>query len=57
MIGADKRMINIIVDEFKKMGVKKAGPCHCSGDEAEEIFRDRYKDDFVQIKAGKVIQI
>ena len=57
MIDADKRMINIIVDEFKKMGVKKAGPCHCSGNEAEEIFRDKYKDDFVQVKAGKVIQI
>ena len=57
MIGADKRMINIIADEFKKLGVKKAGPCHCSGDEAEGIFRDKYKDDFVQVKAGKVIQI
>ena len=57
MIGADKRMISIIADEFKKLGVKKAGPCHCSGDEAEGIFRDKYKDDFVQVKAGERIEI
>ena len=57
LMGKDKRMINIIVDEFRNLGVKKAGPCHCSGDEAERIFRDRYKDDFVQVKAGGVIEI
>ena len=49
--------INVIVDEFRKMGVKKAGPCHCSGDEAEGIFKDKYGDDFVQVKAGEVIQV
>ena len=57
MIDEDKRMINIIADEFKKLGVKKAGPCHCSGNEAEGIFRDKYKDNFVQVKVGKRIEI
>ncbi len=57
LMGSDRRMINVIVDEFRKLGVKKAGPCHCSGDEAESIFRDKYKDDFVQVKAGEIIQI
>ncbi len=57
LMGKDKRMINVIVDEFKKLGVKKAGPCHWSGNEAEGIFQDKYKDDFVQVKAGEVIQI
>ena len=57
LMGADKRMINVIVDEFKKIGIKKAGPCHCSGYEAEGIFRDKYNNDFVQVKAGEVIQI
>ena len=57
MTGKDKRTIDIIVEEFRKMGVKKVGPCHCSGDEAEGIFRDEYKDDFLQVKAGKVIEV
>ena len=57
LIGGDKRTISIIVDEFKKLGVKKAGPCHCSGDKAESIFRDKYKDNFVQVKVGKVVEV
>jgi metal-dependent hydrolase (beta-lactamase superfamily II) len=34
------------------MNVEKVGPCHCSGPEAEKIFKDEYKDKFVSMKAG-----
>jgi len=53
----DERLIEIIADEFKKLGVKKVGATHCSGPKAEEIFKLRYKKDFLPIKVGKEIQV
>lgn len=57
LMNEDRRVINLIVDEFKRLGVKKVGPSHCSGKEAEEIFRSNYRDDFIPIKVGQVIEI
>ena len=51
----DERLIEIIAKEFKKIGVKKVEPCHCSGKEAERIFKKEYKNDFLSIKVGLVI--
>jgi len=56
LIGQDRRTVNVIVDEFEELGVKKAGPSHCTGDEASEIFRERYGSDFIDVKAGMVMQ-
>jgi 7,8-dihydropterin-6-yl-methyl-4-(beta-D-ribofuranosyl)aminobenzene 5'-phosphate synthase len=53
----DKRAIEIIIEKFKKMEVKKAGPTHCSGSMAERMFKDRYKKNFVSIKTGDILNI
>jgi 7,8-dihydropterin-6-yl-methyl-4-(beta-D-ribofuranosyl)aminobenzene 5'-phosphate synthase len=49
--------IEYIVDEFKRMGIKKVGPTHCSGRLAEEIFKKRYGEDFIKIKSKQTIEI
>lgn len=49
--------INEIIDHFRKSGVKKVGPCHCSGDEARRLFAEEYKDDFIEIGVGKEIKV
>lgn len=53
---ADHQLIKIIED-FRKLGVEKAGPCHCSGGRCRELFKQEYKDDFLHIGAGTVIEI
>ena len=53
----DKRAIEIAAENFKKLGVMKAGPTHCSGDMAEEIFKRFYKKDFVSIRVGQTIKV
>ena len=53
----DERLIRITADEFKKLGVKKVGATHCSGPKAEEIFKRKYKKDFLPVKVGKKIQV
>jgi len=57
LMESDKRAIEIVAENFKKMGVTKAGPTHCSGDMAEEIFKKSYGDNFVSIRAGQEIEV
>jgi|AntAceMinimDraft_9_1070365.scaffolds.fasta_scaffold05751_5 7,8-dihydropterin-6-yl-methyl-4-(beta-D-ribofuranosyl)aminobenzene 5'-phosphate synthase len=46
-----------IVKGLKEQGVKKAAPCHCSGDLARELFKKAYGKDFVLMGVGKKIKI
>ena len=46
-----------IVNGVKKEGVKKAAPCHCSGDLARKLFEKAYGEDFILSGAGKKIRI
>jgi len=39
------------------MGVEKVGPTHCSGKEAQKIFKNNYKDHFLSIMAGQTLEI
>lgn len=49
--------LNKIVEGFKKMGVKKVGPCHCTGERAINLFKQRFKEGFIKVEAGLNIEI
>ncbi len=55
--GTDDSDIKRIINSFKEIGVKKAAPCHCSGDRCRELFEQEYKDDFIENGVGKIIEI
>jgi len=57
LAGFPKKEIREIIAHFRDAGVKKVGPCHCSGDEAWKLFEEEYGKDFVQIGVGRRIQI
>ena len=46
-----------IVDNFRNLGVKRAGPTHCSGKEAEDVFKDFYKDNFITADSGVSLEV
>ncbi len=46
-----------IVNSFKKLGVRYAGPCHCSGESARQLFQQEYRDNYLAIGVGKVIDL
>lgn len=48
--------IREIIDYFRASGIKKVGPCHCSGDEARRLFLEEYKENFIDIGVGKEIR-
>ncbi len=57
LMDQDRSAIDATVDEFKKIGVKKVGATHCSGTSAEEVFKGRYKSDFIKIVVGQTLDI
>jgi len=57
LMDKDRREIKLITGELKAMGVKKVGPCHCTGYEAQAIFKEFYGDDFINIRAGQIFEV
>ncbi len=57
LMDKERQTIEPIAKEFKRLEIKKVGATHCTGDEAEKIFKDEYKQDFVTVKVGQTIEI
>jgi len=57
LMDKDERVVEMIVKRFRELGIKKVGPTHCTGEEAIEMFRKEYKDDFIEVGAGRMIEI
>jgi 7,8-dihydropterin-6-yl-methyl-4-(beta-D-ribofuranosyl)aminobenzene 5'-phosphate synthase len=55
--GTSDTELKNIIRSFRELGVKKAAPCHCSGDRTRELFRKEYEDDYTENGVGKVIEI
>lgn len=54
---ASDARINSIIEEFKRLGVKYAAPCHCTGDHANGMFRNAFGEEFLQVGVGAVIEL
>jgi 7,8-dihydropterin-6-yl-methyl-4-(beta-D-ribofuranosyl)aminobenzene 5'-phosphate synthase len=46
-----------IIEKFRELGVLKVGPTHCTGDKAIQLFKDAFGENYIEIGAGKVIEI
>lgn len=46
-----------IIQDLEKLGVKKCGATHCTGDKAISLFKDAFGENYVQMGVGKVIEI
>jgi len=45
-----------IITNFRKLGVEKVGPCHCTGELARQIFKQEYGNDFLDVGVGRMIE-
>jgi 7,8-dihydropterin-6-yl-methyl-4-(beta-D-ribofuranosyl)aminobenzene 5'-phosphate synthase len=52
-----KAQVKSIIREFNQMGVLKCGATHCTGDKSIQLFREAFKDNYVKIGTGKIIEI
>jgi len=49
--------LKAIIKRFRELGVKKAAPCHCSGDRCRELFKEEYQENFIANGVGEEILI
>ncbi len=57
LLDKNRRMIRSIVEEFRRIGVKKVGPAHCTGKKATRAFKKEYQDNFIPISVGLTLDI
>ncbi len=57
LMQTNKLTVALIIERFRKLGVTKVGPTHCTGKEAGGLFKKEYQNDFIQVKAGMVIEV
>ncbi len=57
LMDKDRREIKLIAERMKEMGVEKVGPTHCTGYEAQKVFKEVYADRFIFIKAGMEFEV
>jgi 7,8-dihydropterin-6-yl-methyl-4-(beta-D-ribofuranosyl)aminobenzene 5'-phosphate synthase len=55
--GKSQKETERIISEFRRLGVRKVAPCHCTGEQAIRLFRQEYGADFFQCGAGRVIRV
>jgi 7,8-dihydropterin-6-yl-methyl-4-(beta-D-ribofuranosyl)aminobenzene 5'-phosphate synthase len=53
--GMNEAKIREIIANFRRLGVQKVAPCHCTGDKAIGLFRDAYREDFIRNGVGTVL--
>jgi 7,8-dihydropterin-6-yl-methyl-4-(beta-D-ribofuranosyl)aminobenzene 5'-phosphate synthase len=55
--GKSRKEIERIIGEFRRLGVRKVAPCHCTGEQAIKMFRQEYGEDFIQAGVGRGIHV
>lgn len=51
--GAGRGRIEDAARSLQQIGVRRVGPCHCSGDTARVVFAEAFGDDYVDVHVGK----
>jgi len=52
----ENAQIEEIINKFKDIGVKQCGASHCTGLSSIALFKKAYGENFITMRAGKVIQ-
>ncbi len=55
--GASEAEIASIVEDFRRLGVRRVAPCHCSGDVARRLFGETYGEDFIPAGVGSRLEV
>jgi len=53
----NKTEISAIIADFRRLGVQKVAPCHCTGERAIAMFADEYGQSFIRTGVGTLITV
>jgi 7,8-dihydropterin-6-yl-methyl-4-(beta-D-ribofuranosyl)aminobenzene 5'-phosphate synthase len=52
-----KKQIKTIISGFNNLGVHNVAPCHCSGDNARDLFEQEFQQHCINVTVGRVIKM
>lgn len=55
--GASRGQIESIIADFRDLGVRRVAPCHCTGDQARQMFADAFGANCILGGVGMVLDI
>lgn len=56
LLRTDSTQIKTIAQELREV-TKYVGPCHCTGEQAQGILKDIFKEDYIDIQAGLKLKL
>ena len=56
LVNADEKRVNWTCEQLEEIGVERICACHCTGEGAMEVMKDRFGEKFEEVKAGKVFE-
>ena len=56
LLEAEAFEIRAIIEAFRRMGVTRAGPTHCSGELAMTLFEGAYGSEFIHLGVGRILR-
>jgi len=57
LMNKEKRQVKLIVQRLKDLGTNYIGPTHCTGYQAQQVFKKVFKDRYISLKVGKTIAV
>lgn len=57
LMDKDENTIQSIVQSMKDMKVENVGPTHCTGQAAQMVFKKSYGKHYIEISAGKTVEV
>lgn len=54
--GKPEAVLNSIIERFKTLGIEKCGATHCTGEEAINLFKKAYGENYLPIGTGRVFE-
>ena len=55
--GASRDRIERVIADLRRLGVRRVGPCHCTGDQAIRMFEEAFGADFVPVGVGQTVSV
>jgi len=57
LLSAGRSEVSRIIQAFRRLGVKRVAPSHCTGDAARRQFQKAYGDDYIAGGLGRIIKL
>lgn len=57
LMNKEKREIKLIAEKLKESKISFVGPTHCTGYEAQQIFKEIFGDKYISVKVGETITV